>query len=94
MDVKQKIVSLIPLEWEEVLRREKVLTKFCSYVSRDSVMKKMKNGAYFKNVEVNLNRGIARTNILYCFNYMHTTEGAAFWNDIDIKIKNHIQLCQ
>lgn len=88
MSVKRAINDLIPSEWDYVLRKNKVLTKFINYMYEFCVPTYWRNSRYHKKATERI-RFKVRGNILNCIDAINTEEGYYFWKKIEMEIETY-----
>lgn len=92
---KQYIKKHMPPEWEYILKKEKVYTKFVDYVYKQQVKKgsaDTKEIIYRKNCMFIL-RALSGSFIL-SIDFLRTKEGYQFWQDIQYKINKYKESCR
>lgn len=91
MGVRAAIKDNIPFEWEDILRKHKVYSKYVEYVYYHNIPIDWRN-KYRYPLSVRRVKHILRyAPFLQTFRYLITPEGEAFWENIDREIINYME---
>lgn len=88
MSIKKAINDLIPPEWDYVLRKNKVLTKFIDYMYEFCVPTYWRNNKYHRKAVERIRFKFSR-GILDCIDAINTPEGYYFWKKIELEIETY-----
>ena len=92
--VKYAINDRLPLEWYEVLRKNRCLRKVLNYIYRDNIPLAWRNKVMYKKSIERIEHLFKNTEFIDCFDARNTDEGIVYWEDINQQIKDHIEQCR
>lgn len=94
MGVRAAIKDNIPYEWEYILKKHRIYSKYVEYVYNHNIPISWRN-KYRYPASVRRVKNILRyMPFLQTFNYLITSEGERFWEDINREIINYTEECK
>lgn len=87
MSVRDAIIDRIPFSWEVILRKHRCISSFVNQMYEQNIPKEYRNKYYHRKSMSIILQILRNRQITKCFDIKHSKEGQAFWEDIDLEIK-------